>query len=395
MTELFGPQWGELQAKPTGEVVAGQVQGRPVMLPADQQASHAKIIKLLNDLFGSAGKAKPAPDAKPIYFGGQALELLEQIAKEKNPRRAELLARLRRPTAGQAEQSLEEYLSTVIAEQDSEEARKRLGIKEPKDAADNKPVENRPVHGRIVNHGGRPVPKQPVRFTFEVLDDVDAFRAPWIDIRWMATFEKGGNRMPVDSEVTSYSPLRGDRVLNDKSFEVTFPSAGTYRRRRLRQPQLLPPAPLQGRRHVLTEGAEVEHLEGARSRASRCPGEEEKHDLRRRRDHRRAHRLRAGQRHARQARPRLQDRAPSTTGSRAIDAEIKRVETLQQEFGKRRARRPHRSSSGPRPTSRRCARGVARSSATAVGGRQARPCHGVYVSRSKGVRSGALTWSAC
>ena len=84
MTDLFGPQWGELQAKPTGEVVAGQVQGRPVMLPADQQASHAKIIKLLNDLFGPAGKEKPAPDAKPIYLGGQALELLEQIAKEKD-----------------------------------------------------------------------------------------------------------------------------------------------------------------------------------------------------------------------------------------------------------------------------------------------------------------------
>ena len=391
MTDLFGPQWGELQAKPTGEVVAGQVQGRPVMLPADQQASHAKIIKLLNDLFGPAGKEKPAPDAKPIYLGGQALELLEQIAKEKDPRRAELLARLRRPTAGQAEQSLEEYLSTVIAEQDSEEARKRLGLKNPKDAADSKPVENRPVHGRIINHGGRPVPKQPVRFTFEVLDDVDAFRAPWIDIRWMATFEKGGNRIPVDSEVTSYSPLRGDRVLNDKSFEVTFPSVGTFVVDAFVNHNFFRPAHFKADVRVLSEGAEVEHLEGDALKGFALPGKEEKTTF----DVGSITGALTSYEHGSVTRGKLDPGyKPETVDERlaGVDAEITRVETLQQEFGKRQgaeATQVVKWAGTYLKTLREGRRSIVGD--TLVADAKHVPVQGVYVSRSKGVRSGALS----
>jgi hypothetical protein len=385
--DMFGPQWGELQAKPTGDAVAGNVGGHPVIMPAELAKAHARVMKLMHDILGP-GSAKPDPAAKPVYVSAEAVKLLEQIAKEKEPRRSELVARLRKPAGdlpGQV-QSAEEWLSSVIAEQDSEEARKRLHMKEPK-AAELHPVENRPVHGRIINHGARPIPRKPMTFTFVVDDDVDAFKAPWIDIKWSAS--RDGT--VVGSEVTSYSPLKGDRIFNDKTFNVTFPAAGIYAIDAFVNHNFFRPAHFETDVQVLSESEEAKHLDEEALKGFALPGTEKSTDF----DVGRITGALTDYEEGKVTTGRLDPGfKPGTTGDRlkVIDEEIARVEKLQQEFAGRAGPEGKQVQEWAKTYLKKLHEGERAVVAdTLIEQRQHVPAQGVYVSRSKNVRSGQLS----
>jgi Domain of unknown function (DUF4157) len=222
LADLFGPDW---MAKATAGAAkeAGRVKDATISLPASLKDDWPQIMAVLKEIAGAA--KGPKKDETNLAISERDALLLVKIAK--SPLRSQIIARLKTPTEGAKKStSLGDVLETVIEEMELKDARTRLHLGDP-GVSDEQPVLNRPVHGDIVLTGGRPVPDKEAVFTFQTKDDVDALRAPLIQIQWVV-YAKDKPKLIFDAELNTYSPLRSQGPINDKLFEVTFPRAGTY-----------------------------------------------------------------------------------------------------------------------------------------------------------------------
>ncbi len=213
-------------------VVAGgtatTVQGREVILPGDLKAAEReRTLKALSEILtGPPVAPDPSKKQSPpesIALSAHGVEMLLQIAKD-----PALIARVKASgPARSGGQDIEQFLETVIANEAASQARQRLGLSEPSGSPREEPIENRPVHGQIKNLTGALVTGQEARFTFEVLDDRDAFRVPLINIHWYA-YPKGKPQERVNDEVTKYIPVRAQSFFDDRIFNVKFRQPGEY-----------------------------------------------------------------------------------------------------------------------------------------------------------------------
>lgn len=227
----------------------------PTSLKDDWPAIVAAMKEVLPPSDPTAG---PAPEGATALSEREALLFLK-IAK--SPVRAAIVERARSSGAAQRSRpaTLADTLESAIAEVELADARRRLGLGTPGHGGET-PIVDRPVRGDVVLTGGRPVPKKEAVFTFRTKDEVDAFRAPWIQIQWVA-YPEGHPDKPVDSELNTYSPLRSDGPINDKTFEVAFEDAGTYVIEALVHHNFYRSATFRTAVKVLTEDQETDHQE--------------------------------------------------------------------------------------------------------------------------------------
>jgi hypothetical protein len=143
----------------------------------------------------SVPRTSPKKTDQNLPISERVALLLLKIAK--SPLRQQIIDRIRHSEAGDKHRNLSDALEAVVEKEELQDARKRLGLGTP-GIGGEQPVLKRPVHGNIVLTGGRPVPHKEAVFTFEVTDDVDALRAPLIQIQWVV-YPKGRPKFVFDS----------------------------------------------------------------------------------------------------------------------------------------------------------------------------------------------------
>ena len=247
---LFGADWAP-KANRKAAKEAGRVKGHTISLPENLREDWPQIMAILKELVGAP--TTPKQTDRGLAISEKEALLLLKIAK--SPLRQEIVDRIRNAQSGKANSDLGDALEAIIEEQELKAARKRLGLDDP-GVGGEKPVLKRPVHGNIVLTGGRPVPRKEAVFTFEVTDDVDALRAPLIQIQWVV-YPKDRPKFVFDAELNTYSPLRGQGPINDQLFEVTFPVAGNYVVEALVSHNFFLPAHFSTELKILTEEQEV------------------------------------------------------------------------------------------------------------------------------------------
>lgn len=255
LTDLFGADW-LARARQSAPQDAGRVKGLSVSLPPALREQWPQILAVLKEIAGAPSGPKSKNEPRATISERDALLLL-QIAK--SPLRAKIVARLKATGGGDKSRSLSDVLENVIEEQELKDVRRRLDLSDPGTGGEE-PVLKRPVHGDIVLTGGRPVPGKEAVFTFVTKDDVDAYRAPLIQIQWFA-YVKNRPGWIMESEVNMYSPLRDQGRINDKLFEVTFPWAGTYVVEAIVNHNFFTTAHFRTEVKVLTEQQEVDFQE--------------------------------------------------------------------------------------------------------------------------------------
>ncbi|MBN1204065.1 MAG: DUF4157 domain-containing protein [Myxococcaceae bacterium] len=221
--------WSEFLKAPKSHEKTGSLKGQAIHLPPERKEDAKELLEILERILKPAAAPKAGGATPEIYITEEVAALLLQIAR--SPKREAILALLLQggKQEGGNPQSLQWKLENAIAQQELMDARRRLGLKEKPAPRDQPPIEDRPVHGEIVNRSGYLVPNKEAVFSFEVRDDVGAWRAPFISIQWIAYPEGSPEKAKwIDSEVTNYSPVRSPGLLNDKTFEVTFVAEGTY-----------------------------------------------------------------------------------------------------------------------------------------------------------------------
>ncbi len=193
-----------------------------------------KIQDLLKEIVGDK-KPEEGEDKKKkkekMNLSEKEVILLLELAD--NPYRKEIIEKLKSSSpkgeGDDSKLSLEAILATVLAKS----AMNRMGVSGGE--SDLEPIENRPVRGYIAHHDSLLIPEKPVSFYFQVEDDRDALRVPWITIRWRAKLDPKemdtANHkafMFQKTETTHYSPIREQGLINDKFFNLKFPEPGNY-----------------------------------------------------------------------------------------------------------------------------------------------------------------------
>ncbi len=382
---LFGPDWGAKAARGDAKD-AGRVKGHGVGLPESLKDDWPKIMAVMKEIVGAPVGPKKKDEPRLSISEKDALLLLK-IAN--SPLRSEIIARLTRTGGGgDKTASLGDVLEAVIEEQELKDARKRLGFGDPGTGGET-PVLKRPVHGNIVLTGGRPVPGKEAVFTFEVTDDVDALRAPLIQIQWVV-YPKGKPKEIFDDELNTYSPLRGDGPINDKLFEVTFPSAGEYVVEAIVNHNFYLTAHFKSELKVLTEEQEVAFQEKGPLSGFAAPtgAKTEKHTF----DDVGSVSSAAGYDEGTITRGKLDPAFNAGTLAdrlKAIDAEIVRVDKLFKQYEKRPGDQAAAVRNWAEDYLKTLREGRTKIDADGKDTRMV-PCTGVYVSRSKKAPSKAL-----
>ena len=240
---IFGEAWSEFRQTP--RKAAGEVQGQTINLPTGiEEKDQQKILEILKQIL-PPGDTKEPKQAKPgsLSLSKDAVKFLLEIANSPKKEKEQILEVLKEAKKGtKSKQTLEQVLETAIAQAKMKEAYKRLDMNFTAPRS-QPPVENRPVRGHIMHREPHIIPQKEVAFTFQVEDKRDAFRAPLIRIHWFAHAKdpkspksprfKGimvsGLDIPwQETERNVYSPLKDSGFVNDKFFEVKFPSSGIY-----------------------------------------------------------------------------------------------------------------------------------------------------------------------
>ncbi len=145
-----------------------------------------------------------------------------------DPDKDKIIETLKQKTGGGVTQfhSLEELIAIAKVK----DAQKEFNIKPDEDYQRVPPVVNRPVHGNIVQHDALIIAKKPVSFSFEVKDDVDALRVPYVGVRFYANSDPQSQAPKnwSDDKNLHYFPLDDDGWRNRKHWDVEFPAEGIY-----------------------------------------------------------------------------------------------------------------------------------------------------------------------
>lgn len=383
LLDLFGP---DLAAKARGGKDAGRVKGNAVSLPASMEEDWPKIMEVMKELLGAPDGSKKKDEPR-MSISEKDAELLLKIAK--SPLRAQIMARLKKHGGGEKGASLGQVLEIAIEEQEMQDARKRLGERTPGTGGGEEPVVKRPVHGDIVLTGGRPVSSKETVFTWQAKDEVDAFRAPFIEVRWFA-YPQGHPDQILEWEVNKYSPLRSTGPVNDKFFEVTFLKAGTYVIEALVHHNFFMPAHFKTEVKILTEQAEVDFQEKGAMAGFTAPtgAKTTKHDF----DVGGFTGAVTDYEEGTVTRGQLDPAFKSGTLEdrlKGIDGEIKRVDAVFKSYEKRQGEQAASVRNWAEDYLKTLREGRAKVAAEGKDGTLV-PCTGVYVSRSKKAPSASL-----
>jgi hypothetical protein len=196
------------------------------------------ILQVMKDIVGEPMKLpEDKPSDVPPRLGSDEAAFLLKIALSDEKTRASIIAKLKGDGGelkGSSGQTLAQTLDTAIANVELDKHAGELGLSidkaKPSDDPSKQPIENRPVHGRIVNLSGALSPGERAVWKFRVEDDRDAFRVPVIYIAW-AAFKQGKDGSTgekVSSENTMHIPVRDQGLLNDSEFDFTVRETGTY-----------------------------------------------------------------------------------------------------------------------------------------------------------------------
>jgi hypothetical protein len=206
------------------------VNDHKVQLPEDLKDEDMKKLKhVLEDMVGKIDPKNPPPTPPgPIFLTSQSIKYLLDIEQSEPQKRQAIIDALKKGGAdSKTGTTLEDLLDSAIEQQDMESSEKAVGWEPGTGARDEEPIENRPVHGRIINKSQKLIPGKKAEFYFEVQDDRDAFRVPHISIKWFAV-EESDPRKHIADEVTNYIPIDSQGLLNDKIFDFEVEKTGTY-----------------------------------------------------------------------------------------------------------------------------------------------------------------------
>lgn len=223
-------------ARPT--VKAVEADGREHIWPAElsDPEQRKNILQVMKDIVGEdMTLPKDAPSDVPAKLRLAEAGFLLKIASADPETRAAIIAKLKGSgeLKGDSGQTLAETLDTAIANVELEKHAGELGVDIAKTKSTDPsktPIENRPVHGRIVNLSGALSPGERAVWKFRVDDDRDAFRVPHIHIAWAAyrRNDDGSLGEEVSFERTHSIPVRSQGLINDSEFDFTVRTTGTY-----------------------------------------------------------------------------------------------------------------------------------------------------------------------
>lgn len=194
------------------------------------------ILQVMKDIVGEPMKLPEDEKSEvPARLRSDEAAFLLKIATSDKATREAIIAKLRGSgeLEGDSGQTLAQTLDTAIENVELEQHASELGvtIDQAKDPDPSKrPIENRPVHGRIVNLSGALTPGERAVWKFRVDDDRDAFRVPHIYVAWAAYRQNkdGSTGEQVSSENTHAIPVRDQGLLNDSEFDFTVRETGGY-----------------------------------------------------------------------------------------------------------------------------------------------------------------------
>lgn len=228
----------EIEAgKPTVETV--EADKRKHIWPAEisDPEQRKAILQVMKDIVGEPMELpKEDPTQVPEKLKSDEAAFLLKIAMFDKATRDAIVGKLKGgsglkpPDDGR---SLADVLDTAIANVQLEQHAGELGLeidKAKNTDPSKQPIENRPVHGRIVNLSGALSPRERSVWKFRVEDDRDAFRVPHIYIAWAAykRNDDGSTGEKVSSENTHHIAVREQGILNDSEFDFTVYDTGTY-----------------------------------------------------------------------------------------------------------------------------------------------------------------------
>lgn len=225
----------DAQPKVTTTEADGNAHLWPAQLSDPEQRK--AILDLMKEIVGEPMAQPPdTPTRVPLRLSLTEASYLLKIARSDKETRDAIVARLRGngdPLQPRTGQTLAQALDTAIANTELAKHAGEMGVDfdmatGPPDPSDA-PVENRPVHGRIVNLAGALSPGERSVWKFEVEDDRDAFRVPMVRIAWIA-FRRNtnGTEEKVSSENTTYITVRAQGIVNDSEFDFTVRETGNY-----------------------------------------------------------------------------------------------------------------------------------------------------------------------
>jgi hypothetical protein len=233
----FNSEAGEYENVPEGgeSVGKGSKKGdgtKPLSNPFAglKKEDQEKLLKLLKEIAGDLVKDdKKVPKEFPL--SSNDIKALLQLADD--PQKDKIIEFLKAKTGGgtSSVKSIEE----LIAIAKISEIYKRFNVETEKGEERQEPVVSQPVHGFIIQGDPLIVPNKTVSFGFEVKDNVDALRVPWVTIRWFAYTDplKNDAQSPApagwkDQNWNRYMPIESEGTLNNKHYKVEFPAEGIY-----------------------------------------------------------------------------------------------------------------------------------------------------------------------
>ncbi|WP_437729015.1 eCIS core domain-containing protein [Sorangium sp. So ce861] len=190
----------------------------PALDPPTQQYA----LEWIRNVFGRG----TGPGGESIHITASAVAAMREI--DASPDRERVLDRLRHPGAGQPSEGaspLAEQLRGVMHSIRMDAELARLGIQD--NAEPQRPLFNRPVEGRIINHTDLLFIGKEAEFSFHTTSRDDAFAVPWVDVTWVVrdTAVREASAPILKRGRTSHRDLPGEAP---ERFEVTFDRRGTY-----------------------------------------------------------------------------------------------------------------------------------------------------------------------
>lgn len=244
-TKVMAGSLDEAVTKVQEEVEAGkptvktkEADGKDHIWPAEISDPEQRklILQVMKDIVGEPMKLPEGEDSEvPARLRSEEAAFLLKIATSDKATREAIIAKLKGSgeLKGDSGQTLAQTLDTAIENVEIEQHASELGVdidkaKDPDPA--KRPIENRPVHGRIVNLSGALTPGERSVWKFRVDDDRDAFRVPHIYVAWAAYRQNkdGSTGEKVSSENTHAIPVRDQGLLNDSEFDFTVRETGGY-----------------------------------------------------------------------------------------------------------------------------------------------------------------------
>jgi len=200
----------------------------------------AFLKKALKEIFGTdKNDPEKTRSNNSTYISIQEIRALRQLMSEQEPLKSDIIKELRSNKGKKDGEGYNPTLETLIEiareKVEMAEEAKRTGYKPAEASEDDdarKPIYNRPVRGNIITTTSPASPNKKMVYEFTEKDHRSTFAVPHVFIKWKAYRVTDPTTkalsQPIDQETTNYIDINPDGILNDKTFDLKFPSNGVY-----------------------------------------------------------------------------------------------------------------------------------------------------------------------